>query len=706
MDERAKGTAAVDGLRALVAPGSVAVIGASDDPARIGGRPVRYYREAGFEGPLYPVNPRRDTVQGLPAYPSIADAPGPVDFALIAVPAAATEAALDACGEAGVRAALIFTAGFAETGAEGLALQDRLMAIARRRGMRLLGPNCLGLFNARVGHCPTFSSALQDGPMPDGRVGLVTQSGAYGTHLLNMARARRIGVGLWASTGNEADVSAPELVAHLIESDEVDAIGCYMEAVNDADAFVRALALAREARKPLTIMKVGTSEVGAEAARSHTASLAGADDGFAAVLREFGAHRARTSEEMLDALYAAHRSPPARGRRLGIVTISGGAGVLMADAAAAHGLGVPPMPEALQRRLLERNPLATARNPVDVTAHALNDPSLLVENLEAVVREGGYDLGAAFVTSWTASPMMGPRILDAVRGALGGRPMPFAVVCQGPTEVLTALEEAGAMVFEDPSRAVAALAILAGWAEGFDASEDGQPPDLSHVPGPPPGPVAEPEAKAWLALAGVAVPQERAARDPQAAGEAADAIGYPVALKVASPDIAHKSEAGGVALDLRDRAAVERAAAEMLRAVARAVPDARLDGLTVGAMVTGGEELIVGTRTDPVFGPMVVVGLGGVFTEVLRDVAMARAPVSPARAERMLGSLRGAALLRGARGRPSLDLAAAADAIARVSVLAARHRGAVEGIEINPLRVLERGAVALDALILTRDGAG
>lgn len=687
-------------LSALLAPRSVAVVGASSDPARIGGRPIAYYLRAGFEGALYPVNPARETVQGLRAYPDLASIPGEVEFALLAVPAPALEAAIDACAAKGVRAAVVFSAGFAELGAEGAALQDRLLARARAAGIRVLGPNCLGLYNAATGHCPTFTSFLQDGPPPPGRVGLITQSGAFGTHLLNMARARRIGVSLWASTGNEADVSLAELLEHVVESGEVASVGCYMEAVNDRDRFGRALARARERGVPVSVMKVGTSEVGALAAQSHTASLAGSDAGFDAALARHGALRAHTTEELLDTVYVTSVAPLPKGRRLAVVTVSGGAGVLMADAAAAEGLEVPPLPDAAQARLLESNPLCGARNPVDLTAHALNDPSLIGKTLRIVAASGAADMTAAFFTSWTASPTMGPRIREAVMAARTPD-APFALVCQGDAATLAGYEAEGFPVFEDPARAIRALAHLARFAE---AARREVPPD------PPPAldpdtrldgrRLDEAEAKGVLRRAGIEAPPEAFVRTPAEAGEAALRIGLPVALKVVSPDLAHKTEAGGVALGLADAAAVAAEAAAMLERVARTAPEARIEGLLVSRMAGEGVELIVGARIDPVMGPLVVVGIGGVLVEVLRDTVTELAPIGPRRARAMLERLRGAALLRGVRGRGPVDLDAAADAIARISALAHDNRDVLGSIEINPLLVRGRGAVALDALIL------
>ena len=677
-------------------------MGASSDPSRIGGRPVAYCLRAGFAGALYPVNPARETVQGLRAYPDLASIPGEVEFALLAVPAAALEGALDACAAKGVRAAVVFSAGFAEMGAEGAALQARLVAKARAAGLRLLGPNCLGLYNAAVGHCPTFTSFLQDGPPPPGRVGLITQSGAFGTHLLNMARARRIGVSLWASTGNEADVTLAELLEHAVDSGELDAVGLYMEAVNDRARFLHALERARERGVPVAVMKVGTSEVGAEAARSHTASLAGSDAGLEAALARHGAARARTTEELLDILHAASVAPLPKGRRIAIVTVSGGAGVLMADAAAEHGLEVPALPLAAQARLREANPLMGVRNPVDTTAHALNDPSLIGRALEVVASSGAADMTAAFFTSWTAQPAMASTIREAVRAAR--RPgAPFALVCQGDDATLAAYEAEGCPVFEDPSRAVRALAHLARIGEAMRREEPPDPPPVLDVRLGARA-MGEAEAKAALARAGIEVPPEAVARTPAEAAQAAGRVGFPVALKVVSADLPHKSDVGGVALSLADAAAVEAAAEAMLARVMGAAPEARLEGLLVSRMAGEGVEVIVGARVDPVMGPLVVVGLGGVFVEVLRDVVTEPAPIGPRRARAMLARLRGAALLAGTRGRPPLDLDAAADAVARLSALAADNEDVLGSIEINPLLVRERGAVALDALIVPRDG--
>lgn len=690
------------GLDALLSPRSVAVIGASSDPGRIGGRPIDYYNRAGFAGALYPVNPARDVIQGRKAYPDIASIPDTVDFALLAIPARDVPAAIDACAEKGVRAVLIFSAGFAEMDEDGSALQADMLARAGKAGIRILGPNCLGLFNAAIGHCPTFSSALQDAIPVGGRVGMVTQSGAYGTHLLNMAHGRRIGVGTWISTGNEADITVAECLLHLVESDEIDVVGCYMEAVNDPARFIRALERARELGKPVTIMKVGVSEIGAAAAQSHTASLTGSDASFDTVLRRFGIPRARTTEEMLDILYTASLAPLPKGNKLGILSVSGGAGVLMADAAEEAGLSTPPMPAGAQARMKERNPLCSPRNPIDITAHALNDFGLVTENLRSMAVDGGYDMLVSFFTSWTASPVLGPKVQKAiVEGVTGQEPKPVVLVCQGSDEVLASYEEHGILTFEDPSRAIGALGHLARFAEAVRrAAEEDPLPAVSEDIVLQGRPVGEGEAKAILSAAGIPVLAEELAADPKEAVEAAQRLGMPIALKIASPDILHKTEVGGVALGLADAAAVRSAAETMLASVREKAPGARIEGMLVSPMAGEGVELVVGVRNDPVMGPLILVGLGGIFVEVLKDVALDMAPVGPARAKAMIEGLKGAALLKGVRGRPAVDIDAAADAVSRLSVLAARNPGTFDSIEINPLLVRPKGAVALDALIV------
>jgi acyl-CoA synthetase (NDP forming) len=683
------------GLDKLLRPSSIAIVGASDEPSRIGGRPLSYLLAAGFRGPIYPVNSKRQTVQGLKAYPTIADVPGPVDFAVIAVAAAQAVAAVGDCAARGVGAVCIFTAGFAEVGPAGAVLQDRIAAIARETGMRVLGPNCLGLFSTANAFYPTFTTSLDRGLPKPGGLSIVSQSGAFGSHLYFTAIGRGLGMRHWIATGNEVDVDVAECLHWVAEDPGTDVVLAYTEGVKDGPRFVAALEAARARRKPVIFMKVGRSDLGAAVVSSHTASLAGADAIYDAVLRRHGAYRARSAEEMVDIAYAAARGVYPPSDRLGLITISGGVGALMADDAGERGLQLPPMPEAAQRQLKDLVPFASPRNPIDLTAQPFNDIELVARNLEIALREGGYDSLIAFFSSVAGSPAIAEPLRQAIRELRSIRPdCLFVLSALMPDALKAAYEADGVPVFEDPSRAVAAVAALVGFGRSF-----GQQPVT-------PAPVSSPKsairagmgehaAKRVLAEWGIPVLDERVARSADEAVAAFADLGSPVVLKIASPDVQHKTEVGGVLLDLRDAEAVRRGYAA-LRAHGPEV--------LVAPYVTGGVEVIVGAQRDPVFGPVVMVGLGGVFVEALQDVALRPAPVDRAEALAMIGALRGKAVLAGARGRPAGDIEALAEALAALSRFAAVHADTVESVDINPLLVRPRGqgVVALDALIVAR----
>ena len=350
------------GLDALFNPRSVAIIGATEDPTRIGGRPLCYLKESGFQGEIWPVNPRRDRVQGIEARPDIAAVPGTIDVAIVAVPAARTLQTIEDCAERGVGAAVVFTSGFAETDAVGAARQRRMGEIARSSGMRILGPNCLGVYNAATGFFATFTTTLDIYRPRPGPVAIVSQSGAYGSHLGLLARRRRIEVGLWVTTGNECDVTVPECIAWIGGTPEIRVVAAYAEGMQDGDALLASLDAVRACGKCVFFTKAGRTKVGAEAARSHTAALAGEDAVFDSMLAQHGVVRTDSTEEMLDAAYAASFGALPSSRRVGLMTISGGAGVMMADEAAVQGLEIAPMPEAAQSRLKEK--LSSARRAI------------------------------------------------------------------------------------------------------------------------------------------------------------------------------------------------------------------------------------------------------------------------------------------------------------------------------------------------------
>ncbi|MFT5176542.1 MAG: acyl-CoA synthetase (NDP forming) [Gammaproteobacteria bacterium] len=694
-------TLAPTGLDALMAPRSVAVIGASDDATRIGGRPLHYLLERGFRGPLYPVNPRRETVQGVAALANIADAPGPVDLAVVAVPAAAVLTALEECAAKGVGAAVVFSSGFAEMGDEGLRGQQAIAAIARDSGMRIVGPNCLGVYNTALNMYATFSSSIELQSPEPGSVGVVSQSGAYGAHIAYLARSRRVQVGYLITTGNECDVEVAECIEWMARCPDVKVIAASAEGLRDGDALCRALECARAARKPVVFLKMGRSSAGAEAAMSHTASLAGSDAVYDAVFREFGAYRAQDTDELLDVAYAASFGVLPADERIGLISVSGGMGIQMADAAERNGLPLEPMPEATQQRLLKRLPFSSPRNPVDITAQMFNDHGLLGENLDAMLAEAGYTSIVGFFTYVAGTAFMADRLIDTMSDARARFPDRLLVLSIIASEAILARYEAiGCPCFEDADRAVRAVAALARIARAF-----AQAPALAlSLPPPLSAPLKlldEDAALQVLAQAGLPAAARMVAATADEAVQVANKLGYPLALKIRSVDIAHKSDVGGVHLALQDAQAVSAAFEAATDSARAAAPSARIDGVLLSPMAAPGIDMILGSKCDALFGPVVMVGLGGIFVEVMEDVALARAPFDAGHALAMLRGLKAWPLLDGARGGKRADVAALCEAMVALSRFAAANAATIDSIDVNPLRVFAQGegACMLDALI-------
>ncbi|NCY23720.1 MAG: CoA-binding protein [Alphaproteobacteria bacterium] len=682
-------------LDPLIRPRSIAIIGASDDRTRIGGRPIAYMQNQNFQGTIYPVNPKRDVIQGIPAFGDIASLPATPDVGLIAVAGDAAIAAVEALGQRGCKGIIMFTAGFAEMDEAGAAKQEELVKIVRRYGMRMLGPNCLGLFNAAIGFYPIFSSSFETGWPLAGRIGIASQSGAYGTHVYSVARNRFLGTPVCVTTGNEADVSLGDVLGWMAGAPEVDVICAYAEGIRESEKFLAALDLARRNRKPIVMMKVGRSALGGEAAKSHTASIAGDDAVTEAVLREFGVLRARTTEEALDIAYAATKRIYPVHNTLGVLTVSGGAGVLISDAADALGFAMPAMPEAAQARLKDKISFCAPRNPVDCTAQTFNQPAMIGEFAESIAVDGGYTSILGFFTQAGGSQSMGPHIRAQMTRVM--REHPDRLWCMSviaPPEMVQEYQSDGFLVFEDPTRAVTALHAMEFYGQAF-AAEASPPPPLPQVSLPAESP-SEAEAKRILAEAGVPAVPEAACADVEAALRAAEAFGFPVVMKILSPDILHKSEIGGVILDVADAAAVR---ANFTTLIERGTPHGRIEGVLVAKQIKGGTEMAMGIVNDPVFGPIAMVGLGGIFIEVLKDVAFRRCPFGPAEAERMIRSLKGFSLLDGARGRPKADLAALAGTLSNLSAFATAAGPRLEAVDINPVFALPEGCYAADAVL-------
>jgi acyl-CoA synthetase (NDP forming) len=683
----------------------VVVVGASDDRDKLAGRPLAHLLDYGFAGSLFVVNPRRTTVQGLPSYPSVGDLPVVPDLAVLMVPAAAAEAAVRECAQFGVRVAIIGSAGFAESGGSGAATQDRIVALAREAGMRLLGPNCLGAVNSASGLCASFSATFNRGLPPAGPVGVVSQSGAYGSHVVHLLATRGLGVTYWMTTGNEADFDVAEGIRWMAERDDVTVILAYVEGIRDGRRFTEALRAAHASRTPVVLLKSGTSRAGERAANSHTGAFTGSSAVFELVARQYGAYQAKTVEEQIDIVYACARGNLSQGRRLGIVTVSGGIGAQLCDAADRYGLDVPELPAAARERVRSLLPYATATNPVDCTAQVLQDMDVLTAALETLFVERGFDALVAFFSTVLLNPGTADEMLARVRAALAYRASEIFVTCMvALPDTVAAFEDIGCLVFQDPDHAVRAIAALAYFAEAFDCPVPEPLGATSELPVLS-GPFDEVEAASALAEAGIPVLPMIVATTEDEAVDAAVRVGLPVALKVVSVDVVHKSEAGGVALGLANEADIRAAFARVTESVSQQRPDAHVRGVLISPMAQpGGVETIIGTTRDPIFGPVVLLGLGGIFVETIGATVTRLAPIDKAEGMAMIEQLRGSALLTGTRGREPADVDALVSALVALSRFAADHPE-VSTVEANPFAVWPDGAAALDAVLIVNDRA-
>ena len=686
-------------LDRLFRPRSIAVLGASSSPTKVGGRPVAALIRNRYEGAVYPVNPRSATIQGLPAFASVKDIPGAVDLAICTVPPGAVMSVLGECAEKGVGSLVVFTSGFAEVGESGA--QEAMAGLAREAGIRLMGPNCMGMVNFGSRAVGSFHPAFADDIVP-GAIGLVSQSGAFGGLAYMLARSRGHSLSYMFTTGNEADVDIGDCTAFLADDPDTKAILLYMEGCRNGPKFLAALERARESETPVIAVKLGRTEAGAAAAASHTAALAGVDAVYDSLFRQFGVYRADSIEEFFDIARSCVVGTLPANERVAMVTVSGGVGVLMADDANGRGLEVAPMPEAAQRRMLELVPFAAARNPIDVTGQVLNDPTLLDQAIELAATNGDY----GSVVSFQGSIGRNPALMEATRGAWIERKaanpaMHFAVAGFCTADYTRDLEAAGIAVYEEATHATRAIAALAGFARSF--RERRPRPAVPATADLPAGPLNELAALDIVATAGVPTVPARLARTAREAADAAADLGFPVVLKVLSADIVHKSDIGGVRLGVADRAAAETAFDEILTSARAALPDATIDGCLVAPMVTGGVETILGVQRDPVFGPIVMFGLGGIFVEALKDVTFRAAPFDEAEARAMIESVAAYPLLTGLRGQPPADLDALAAALSRLSLFAAANAAAIESLDLNPFLVRPEGggALALDAVLVT-----
>jgi acyl-CoA synthetase (NDP forming) len=702
--------AQADALHGFFAPRSIAVIGASADKTKISGRLLNFLRRNGYTGNLCPVNPNAAEIDGLRCYASVAAIGAAVDLAIVIIPAAAVVGALEQCAAAGARHALIISSGFAEEGGAQDAVQQEIAAIATRTGMRICGPNAEGFYNEIDSVSATFSPTMEFDPAHDlppvsaRRVGVIAQSGGIGFALFNRGRAEGLAFSKVISTGNEADLSAADFFAHMVDDPATDAILLFLESIRDPALFAAAAARAAQQGKPVVAIKVGRSQAGVRAAASHTASMAGWDAACDALFRKHGIATASDPDEAVAIAAAFVTCPLPRGRRAAIVTVSGGAGAWMADTLSAAGLDVPELSPALQDTIGAFIPsYGSARNPIDITAQAAGQGGV-VRCIDLLLEGDEVDVIVVAVSlSSQHRIMIDPEALRPLLAAQK-KPVLFFSYTRASDFARRFMASAGAAVFTGLSPLGAAVAALQRRA-AFSPFETVSVPRIALDL--PPGALAEHRAKAVLAAHGIPMPPHRLVRAASDLDAASRELGFPLAVKIQSADILHKTEAGGVRLGIVDAAGLRDAYAAVLRNAATHAPAARIDGVLLERMLPTGVEIIVGVIRDPVFGPVVMLGAGGVTAELFKDVAHSLAPVDAREAVAMLRGLRSFPLLDGFRGAPAADVPALANLVARVSAFAAACQDAVREVELNPVIVhpAGQGCSVADAL-LTIDPTG
>jgi acetyltransferase len=698
-------------LDPLFRPDSIAVIGASRNPGTIGYQIVDNLVRHGFQGVVYPVNPKARAVHSIQSYPSVAEIPGPVDLAVIVVPKDYVLGVVEECGEKGVRGIVVISAGFKEVGGDGVEREAALLAAVQRHGMRLVGPNCMGLMNTDpdVSMNATFAPTMP----PSGATSFLSQSGAMGVTILDYASEYGVGIHQFVSVGNKPDVSGNDLIEYWEDDPGTRVILMYLESFGNPRHFTP-IARRVSRKKPIAVVKSGRTEAGARAASSHTGALAGADLAIDALLAQCGVLRAQSVEELFDMAMAFETLAEPAGNRVAIVTNAGGPGIIIADACESLGLEVVELAPHTQAGLREVFPAeASVRNPVDMIASATGKSYEVA--LRMVLNDPDVDAAiAAFV------PPLGVRQIDIatsiVAAAAGRREKPVLAVLmgrEGLPEGRAQLKEAGipAYIFpESAARALAAMHRHRKWTERpFQEPERFQVDRrvveliLDRVQAAGRTQLTEVEALKAFKAYGVPTIPYRVAHSEEVAIEVAEELGYPVVLKIISPDVVHKTDTGGVRVDLRSPDEVAEAYRAIVLSVRERHPEARMEGVLVESYLKGGREVIVGMSTDPRFGPVLMFGLGGVYVEALKDVSFRVQPVTRIDAEEMVRSIRGFPLLEGIRGEAGSDLETLAEVIQRISQLVEDHDRILE-LDVNPFLAFPQGGMALDARVTIAGG--
>jgi acyl-CoA synthetase (NDP forming) len=691
-------------LDAFFQPRNIAVIGASGDLGKMASRPLAYLRKHGFQGGIFPVNPKYQELGGYPCVSEIEALPENVDLAMISLPAALVPDTVRRCAAKGVRVVTILSGGFGELGTEeGKAIEDALRQVVADTGIRVCGPNCQGGVNLFDHVAATYSGALSSETLNAGPIALVTQSGVFGGLVFAAAQEEGIGVGFWTSTGNESDLTFGDFLDYAVQDDRIRVIGGYLESVKDnGDEFVAALRRAREAGKPVVLMKTGRTDAGRAAAASHTAALAGSDEGYTAAFRKGGAVRVASSDAFRDLVAAFSTGRVPRGKRVAVISISGGAATLMADDCSERGLEIAAFSEPLRARLSTVVPtFGSVVNPVDLTGQLVADASLLEKSARIIIESGEVDVLSIFIGMCDGNK---DALVEVIGRLAASTELPIMVtwVAAADRGIYSRIRSQGVPVFHDPTACISTLASMVEWVQDctlpprVELAEDAHASLLTALRERPAGMMTEATVKAMLADAGLPVPQGKLVRSAEAARHAVVEVGGDAVMKLQAVSVPHKSDIGGVRVGVS-----ESQASEAYAALEKLFP-ADAEGVLVESRVRDAAECFIGIQQHPIFGPMVAVGLGGVFIEIFRDVSIRLAPVNHSEALDMISSLKGYPILQGARGQQPRDVDALARLVQQVSEVAAAGHGTIQEMDLNPVfvRPAGQGVVIADALLV------
>ena len=709
-------------LSKLLTPKSVAIIGVSESPTRIGGRLFKYLTKHGYKGELALVNPKYKELNNVKCYPAISDVPMDIDCALVAVPGKFVFPVLNECADNNVGSVVIFSSGFAEMGIEGKKAQDKLKELARTKNIRICGPNCIGLVNFNDNIALSFSQFMETESLIPGNIGFISQSGALGGSMANRAQDNSIGLSYFISSGNEADLDVSDYIRHLVlHDDRTKVIAAVIEGFKDGEKFIKVAELALKHRKPIIVLKIGETEVGKKAAASHTGSMTGSDSVIDAVLKQKGVIRVSNYDELFQtaSLFSKNRIP--EGNRIGILSSSGGAGIIMADHYTKLGLTVPePSKKTIEIASKEMASFGQVANPFDLTGQIFSDPEMFKRCLNYFIVDENFDI-IQINMSMVAGQGSVNSALQLLEVAKDSKKPVVAWWAAGSLSNpgIQILNNSEVASFKSPDRCAAAVKALVNYhmaakksAKEEPANTNNDMPDLSidknkvkKILDASDKSLSEHESKALLNLYGIPVTREKIVNCVDDAVNFAEQVGFPVVLKIDSPDILHKTEADVIRLRINSPKDIARSYKEIIDNAFLYDPSAKINGVAVQEMVIGGTEVIAGMSQDPQFGPIIAFGLGGIFVEVLKDISLRITPLSKSEAKNMVRQIKGFPILNGIRGKAPSDIKAVENLLLRLSRLACDWKDYIAEIDINPLIVLDdgQGVKALDALVILKE---